>query len=179
MLPHAAPALEPWPHSPVTVRLEPLSALEVRQFVLSRLSDAGCRTDLFEPEAIAAVAHHSAGLLRLVIVLAGASMFFATHDGAPRVTCQHVEDASSMRDPSGSSETGKADLASALVHDDAPITSLRSVPRLAALTGVALLLSAALAAMLALVEATAPAGQHDYILVPASAAPNQLTLISA
>ncbi len=82
----------------VTVTLKPLSPEDVARFVAARLSATGHRRDLFEPAAVLALAQHSAGLLRLVIVLAGSAMFLAEHEGAERVSKQHVDEAATMRE---------------------------------------------------------------------------------
>ncbi len=83
---------------PITaVALEPLSPEEVARFVAARLSAAGRPRDMLEPDAVLALARHSAGLLRLVNVLAGAAMFLAELEEAPRVRRQHVDEAAAMR----------------------------------------------------------------------------------
>ena len=83
---------------PITpVALEPLSAEEVARFVAARLSAAGRPRDMLEPDAVLALARHSAGLLRLVNVLGGAAVFLAELEEAPRVCRRHVDEAAAMR----------------------------------------------------------------------------------
>ena len=80
------------------VTLDPLPAEEVARVVARRLAAGGRPADYFEPEAILELARQSGGLMRLVLVLAGAATVFAEHDGVPRVTREHVADAATMRD---------------------------------------------------------------------------------
>jgi len=83
---------------PITpVVLEPLSAEAVARFVAARLAAAGRPRDMLEPDAVLALARHSAGLLRLVNVLGGAAVFLAELEQAPRVGRRHVEEAAAMR----------------------------------------------------------------------------------
>lgn len=112
---------------PVTpVALEPLPPEEVARFVTARLSAAGRPGDMLEPDAVLALARHSAGLLRLVNVLGGAAVFLAELERAPRVSRRHVDEAASMRDgayedaaptaPAGSAGPAEA----AAPRDEAP-----------------------------------------------------------
>ena len=80
------------------VTLGPLSIEEVARFVAARLAAAGRLPTLLEPEAVLAVARHSGGLVRLVLVLAGAALFLAEQEGAPGVARRHVELAASLRE---------------------------------------------------------------------------------
>jgi hypothetical protein len=86
------------PLPPVRVTLDPLSAEDVARVIARRLSAAGRSCEYFVPEAIFELARQSGGLMRLVLVLAGAATFHAEHEGAQRVTRQHVSDAAFMRD---------------------------------------------------------------------------------
>lgn len=86
----------PRPVTPVT--LEPLPPEEIARFVATRLSAAGRPGDMLEPDAVLALARHSAGLLRLVNVLAGSAVFLAELERTPRVGRRHVEEAASLRD---------------------------------------------------------------------------------
>lgn len=79
------------------VTLEPLSPADVGRFVVARLGESGRSGDLFTPDAVAALARHSGGLLRLVIILAGAALFFAGLRGAAQVTVGDVDEAAAMR----------------------------------------------------------------------------------
>ncbi len=83
---------------PIRVTLDPLSAEDVARVIARRLSAVGRPHDYFEPEAILELTKQSGGLMRLVLVLAGAATFFAEHEGVQRVTRQHVTDAATMRD---------------------------------------------------------------------------------
>lgn len=77
--------------------LEKLSPEDVARFVLARLGASGRARDLFTPEAVVALARHSGGLLRLVVILAGAALFFAELRGADRVAAGDVDEAAAMR----------------------------------------------------------------------------------
>lgn len=96
MRPGGATRLPPRPFDRVT--LDRLAPAEVARFVATRLAAAGRPPTLFEPDAVVALARHSAGLPRLVNVLGSAAVFLAGLDGAPRVGVRHVEDAAAMRD---------------------------------------------------------------------------------
>lgn len=79
------------------VTLEPLSPADVARFVIARLVENNLPRDTFMPDALVALALRSGGLLRVVIILAGAAMFFAEQRGAAKVTAEDVADAESMR----------------------------------------------------------------------------------
>ena len=102
-LPGFAEQLAGLPRPITTVAMEPLSPEEVARFVAARLSAAGRPRDMLEPDAVLALARHSAGLLRLVNVLGGAAVFLAELEQAPRVCRRHVDEAASMRE--GADET--------------------------------------------------------------------------
>ena len=85
------------PSSLVRVTLEKLAPEDVARFVIARLIACGHPPDLFTPESLVALARRSGGLLRLVIILAGAALFFAEQRGAARITADDVEEAASMR----------------------------------------------------------------------------------
>lgn len=80
------------------VTLEPLPPEDVARFVIGRLVENGRPRNMFMPEALVALALRSSGLLRLVIILAGAAMFFAEQRGATKITADDVAEAVSMRD---------------------------------------------------------------------------------
>ncbi len=85
------------------IRLAALRPLEVARVVAMRLDATGRPRDLFDPEAVLALAAHSGGLMRLVVTLAGSALFLAeqepTSGDAPlRVMARHVEEAVAMRD---------------------------------------------------------------------------------
>ena len=96
-LPSLPERLSSCPLSSTRVTLEPLSPEEVARFVLFRLAACGRPQRLFTPEAVFALARQSGGLLRLVILLAGAAMFFADRRGAAEVTAEDIKEAASMR----------------------------------------------------------------------------------
>jgi hypothetical protein len=79
-------------------RLLPLAPEDVARYLVGRLAATSRPRDLFEPDAILALAGHSGGLLRLVIVLAGSAMFLAEQEDAPHVTRWHVDEAAAMRE---------------------------------------------------------------------------------
>ena len=91
------PSLEPRLAGMATLVLDPLPPEEVARYVALRLSETGRRRDLFEAEAVLALARHSEGLFRLAVVLAGASLFLAEQEGSAQVTKQHVDEAALMR----------------------------------------------------------------------------------
>ena len=85
------------------IRLQPLSHTEISRVVAARLEATGRSRDQFDPDALRALTHHSNGLMRLVLTLAGSALFFAEqeHGGgeAPaRVMAHHVHEAAAMRD---------------------------------------------------------------------------------
>jgi hypothetical protein len=96
-LPDFTEQLTGLPRRVTPVTLEPLSPEEVARFVAARLATAGRRRDMLEPEAVLALAQHSAGLPRLVNVLGSAAMFLANLERAPRVCQRHVDEAASLR----------------------------------------------------------------------------------
>lgn len=106
-LPAFAERLAGVPRAVTPVALEPLAPEEVARFVAARLAAAGRARDLLEPDAVLALARHSAGLPRLVNVLGGAAVFLAGLAGASRVGQRHVDEAAAMRE--GGGEEGAAD----------------------------------------------------------------------
>jgi hypothetical protein len=96
-LPGFAPRLAELPGPVVRVALEKLAPAEIEGLVAARLAAGGRPRDMFAPEALQALARHSGGRLRLVLVLAGAALFVAEREGAPRVGADHVDDAAEMR----------------------------------------------------------------------------------
>jgi hypothetical protein len=80
------------------VRLLPLAPEDVARYLAGRLAATGRARDLFEPDAILAVAGHSGGLFRLVVMLAGSAMFLAEQEDAPHVTRRHADEAAAMRE---------------------------------------------------------------------------------
>lgn len=96
-LPSLRDRLASCPRAARSVTLERLAPEEVARFVVTRLTASGRSRDLFTPEAVLALSRHSQGLLRLVVILAGASLFFAEQRGAPQVTDRDVEEAAAMR----------------------------------------------------------------------------------
>lgn len=97
-LPSFAERLADVPESVTPVALGPLSPEEVARFVAARLSAAGRPRTMLEPDAVLALAKHSAGQLRLVNILGGAAVYLAELENAPRVCRRHVDEAASMRD---------------------------------------------------------------------------------
>ena len=79
------------------VTLGPMAPEEVARLVAARLAAAGLAPDRFTPEAVQALARLSGGMVRLVLVLAGAALFAAESAGASRVTQEDVEEADAMR----------------------------------------------------------------------------------
>ncbi len=96
-LPGFAPHLSGLARPIAWVTLGPLSAKEVARVVAARMRAAGRDRDVFEAAALQALAHHSGGRLRLVLVLAGAALFLADDEGVARVTAGHVAEAAAMR----------------------------------------------------------------------------------
>ena len=80
----------------IFVTLAPLSVEEVARFAAMRLREAGRHASWAEPDALLALASHSGGVFRDVIVLAGAAAFLADLEHAPRLGAQHVEHAASI-----------------------------------------------------------------------------------
>ncbi len=80
------------------VRLEPLRPDEIGAFVADRLARAGQPTDLLTADAVEAIAVHSAGVPRVLNLLARAALFMAETDAAARVEGRHVSLAVALRD---------------------------------------------------------------------------------
>lgn len=80
------------------VALDPLTAGDVARVVAARLVATGRAPTDFSPEALNALARQSGGLFRLVVILAGAALFFADLRGAACVTAADVDEASAMRE---------------------------------------------------------------------------------
>jgi len=120
-----------------TVRLDPLSPEDVARFVAARLSATGQRRDLLEPAAVLALARHSGGLVRLVVMLAGSAVFLAEHEGAARVGKRHVNEAAALRDVGDDAEPDLAERAERAEQQARPG---RSMLRLALGLAAALLL---------------------------------------
>lgn len=95
--PGLAARLAGLPRPVVQVTLGRMAAEEVARLVPARLAAAGRPPDMFTPEAIGALARHSGGVVRLVLVLAGAALFAAESAGAAQVTREDVDEAAAMR----------------------------------------------------------------------------------
>ncbi len=80
------------------VRLAPLRPDEVGAFVADRLARAGQSADLLTAGAVEAIALYSAGVPRVLNLLARAAMFMAETEGAARVEEEHVNLAVALRD---------------------------------------------------------------------------------
>ena len=113
------------------VRLRTLSAAEVAAYVQARLERAG-RTDiLFEPDAVAYVAHATEGIPRLINVLCDAALVTGFATGAPRITRALVEEAWADYEhlaPSPAPPPGAAETATLLAPVAAPIAPAASAP---------------------------------------------------
>lgn len=96
-LPDFAAQLSNLPRAIVPVTLGPLSLEEVVRYVIARLSATGRPRDMFEPEAVIALAQHSGGALRSVNILAGTAVFLAELEGATHVAKWHVDEAAATR----------------------------------------------------------------------------------
>ncbi len=96
-LPNLPERISVCPDTFQSVTLEPLPPEDVARFVIGRLVETGRPRDTFTPEALVALALRSGGFLRLVIILAGAAMFFAEQRRTAKVTVDDVADAESMR----------------------------------------------------------------------------------
>ncbi len=96
-LPEFTHSLASLPGSMVPITLAPLSSEEIARFLVSRLRESGRPATIFEPEAVIGLATHSAGLMRLVVMLAGSALFLAEQEGAEQVTLRHVEEAAALR----------------------------------------------------------------------------------
>ena len=80
------------------VTLHPLSPVDVARLVALRLAASGRPSGVFKPQAVAALARRSGGLFRLVVIIAGAALFFTEMRGADRVEASDVDEAATMRD---------------------------------------------------------------------------------
>jgi hypothetical protein len=80
------------------VRLAPLQPGEVGAFVADRLARAGQPAGLLTDGAVEALAAHSAGVPRVLNLLARAALFMAETEGAPQVEPQHVDQAVALRE---------------------------------------------------------------------------------
>lgn len=87
------------------VRLAPLQPDEIGAFVADRLARAGQPSDVLTPGAIAALAMHSAGVPRVLNLLARAALFMAASEGTMRVEQRHVDLAIELRE-GGAPEVG-------------------------------------------------------------------------
>lgn len=96
-LPEFSHSLAMLPRSVVPITLAPLSSEEIARFLVSRLREGGRSATIFKPEAVIGLATHSAGLMRLVVMLAGSALFLAEQEGAEQVTRRHVEEAAALR----------------------------------------------------------------------------------
>ena len=96
-LPEFAHSLASLPRSVVPITLAPLSGEEIARFLVSRLKESGRPATIFDPEAVIGLAAHSAGLMRLVVMLAGSALFLAEQEGAGQITRRHVEEAAALR----------------------------------------------------------------------------------
>ncbi len=91
------------------VRLAALPRDEVGAFVAARLAESGLGADLLSSEAVARLAEHSGGMPRVLNMLAGAALFLARAERAPRVEAAHVDQAAALRDgDAGMDATGPA-----------------------------------------------------------------------
>ena len=97
-LPEIEPTVLKCHRSIEVVRLLPLAPEDVARYLVRRLAAAGRSRDLFEPDAMLALARYSGGLFRLVIMLAGSALFLAEQEDAPHVTRPHVDEAAAMRE---------------------------------------------------------------------------------
>lgn len=121
-LPAFTHALARLPGSVVPITLAPLSSEEIARFLVSRLRESGRPATIFDPEAVIALATHSAGLMRLVVMLAGSALFLAEQESAAQVTRRHVEEAAALRIDTDDS------VDAALVSD--PVQSIDPAPAL-------------------------------------------------
>ena len=114
-LPEFARCLPSLSRPVVPITLAPLSGVEIARFLVSRLKESGRPATIFAPEAVIGLAAHSAGLMRLVVMLAGSALFLAEQEGAEHVTRRHVEEAAALRidtddsvDPAPASEPAQS-----------------------------------------------------------------------
>lgn len=80
----------------ITLRCKtlPLSYLQTAEYIAQRVRIAGGHSnEIFHPESIALVFHHSGGIVRLVNLLCEQALISAFCDGAKQVSPKHVEDA--------------------------------------------------------------------------------------
>jgi len=89
------------------VRLSALAPDEVGPFLAARLARAGLDPELLSGAAVARLAERSGGIPRVLNILAGAALFFARAEGAPRVEAGHVDEAAALRD--GDARIGAAE----------------------------------------------------------------------
>ena len=127
-LPEFTHSLARLPRSVVPITVAPLSSEEIARFLVSRLRESGRPATTFDPEAVIALSTHSAGLMRLVVMLAGSALFLAEQEGAGPVTRRHVEEAAALR--IDTDDSADAALVSDPVHsiDPAPALS-RTTPQ--------------------------------------------------
>ncbi|HYZ62093.1 MAG TPA: hypothetical protein VE650_06520, partial [Acetobacteraceae bacterium] len=76
---------------PNVVWIEPLGLEDVARFVAARFRSAGRPPALLDPEAVLRLARYSEGVPARLQRLAGAAVFFADLECAPRIGCDHVE----------------------------------------------------------------------------------------
>ena len=79
----------------------PLSPEDVARFVAAQLTDAGRPRDTIEPEAVVDMVRQSSRSAAEINALAGAAVFLADLEGAPRVGRRHVQSALAIRDEQG------------------------------------------------------------------------------
>ena len=77
--------------------LEPFTPSETSELVSFRLQRAGCKTPLFEPDALALLYELSRGYPRKTVKLAGAALWYAVEFGLERVSASAL-DAARLRD---------------------------------------------------------------------------------
>lgn len=86
---------------PEVVRLEPLSAHEAASFIAGRLARAGRSPQWADPEAVLGLVQYSGGVLRALILLAGAAAFLADLECSSQLRLRHVEHASAIAEAGG------------------------------------------------------------------------------
>jgi hypothetical protein len=146
-----------------SVTLEKLSQEDVARLVSTRLAAVGRVGTLFAPDAVAALARHSGGLFRVVIILAGAALFFAELRGADIVASSDIAEAAAMRNAIADEATDTAPVAEPPPTPAAdaarwPRRALVALVAIIAAVGVTAHLAATAGGMAAAVEtAAAPA----------------------
>lgn len=95
--------------------LERLGPEDIARFVRARLTASETARPPFAPEAILALMRHSAGLFRLVTILAGAALFLAEQRGSSEVMAADVDEAALLR--AGAFEEPEADTLPAAASD--------------------------------------------------------------